>query len=137
MKKIESFYYLLWFSYAKAYRKIWGNKLASLDSNAKGSSYPITWVGLTILAPFVLFFHTIENKKSILLFSIILLIPVIIYSYVMGRDKIKWELYKTKFNEWLLQNNPRNKFILLLLLIVPIFILTVSLIIYKYSKGLI
>ena len=134
MKKIETFYYLLWFTYSKAYRKIWGDNLASLDSDAKGSSFPITWVGLTILTPFVLFFHTNTNKKSMLLLSFLLIMAVGIYCFVMGRDKVKWGLYKIRFEEWITQKKSRNKLLLVLLLIVPILSLILSLGIFKYVQ---
>ena len=132
MKKIETFYYLLWFAYAKAYRKIWGDKLASLDSNAKGSSFPITWAGLTILTPFVLFLHTNTNKKSMLLLSFLLILAVGIYCFVMSGNKVKWGLYKIRFEEWITQKKSRNKLLLVLLLIVPILSLILSLCIFKY-----
>jgi hypothetical protein len=134
MKKMESFYYLLWFAYAKAYRKIWGDKLAALDSDAKGSSFPITWVGLTILSPFVLFFHTNANKKSLLLLSFILILAVSIYCFVMGKNKVKWKLYKNQYEEWVAQKKSRNKFLLLLLLIFPILSLILAVSILKYVQ---
>ena len=135
MKTLEKFYYLLWYAYAKAYLKIWG-RLGSFDVDSKGSSFLITWFGLVFMLP-VVFFLSINNytiPRSLLSFFAIIILLLSIYCFNKGRNKANWEFYKNEFDNWLALNRKRNKKLLLLLLITPLFTLLFCFLVLIFRK---
>jgi len=89
LKKIEIFYYLLCYAYAKAYRKIFGKKLGNIQTNDRALSFPITWFGITFVLPVFLFSKIIsaDLKAAYLTLAILLLIVLVIYTFIQSRNK--------------------------------------------------
>lgn len=130
-KKIEYFYFLLCYAYAKAYRKIWGKKLGSFEVvRPESSSYPIVWITFTFWVP-VAFFSTFTNKEDknrYLIWVMTSLIIIGIYSFIISRNKVKWNYYMNFFDQWIVENK-KNKRYLILLLSTPIIVIILSVII--------
>ena len=100
-------------------------RLGSFDVDSKGSSFLITWFGLVFMLPLV-FFLSINNytiPRSLFSFFAIIILLLSIYCFNKGRNKANWEFYKNEFDNWLALNRKRNKKLLLLLLITPLFTL--------------
>ena len=122
MKKIEDFYFLLCYAYAKAYQKIFGKNLGNFQTNDRAISYPITWCTITFVLPIFLLSNNIsaDLKAAYLALAVLLLVILVIYSFIQSRNKEKWKFYIEYFDQWLNSFKTRKKIFLFFLLIAPL-----------------